>query len=344
MYPGTHVLISLWKTATDLDRLGELLRVTAESYALAITATAQYAVEIEHSQAEEFREHLQVLAKTLRAATKTDDVRIVEASFRGELRDYRDLSQRQLTKLRQEVGAAAAAVHALAENVAANGSDHEKELELELCKLDRAARLDDPNAVRDSIFAAISSIASSLDQMRRANRLVVAQLQNEIRLLHQAMQSERQSLFTDRASGAWNRQKLTGRIEELLQRDEPFCVLMIALRNFKRLDGRYSRTVVENVLSALVSRFHSILGPESPIGRWSEDQFAAILPMQPANAMALSREVTQKLSGNYSVQENGLAQSIAIQVTAGIAERRAGTEAAKYYRKLEQLAVVINEN
>jgi GGDEF domain-containing protein len=337
-------LISLWKTATDMNRLDELQRLTAEHYALAINAAAQYAVEIERSQAEEFRVHLQALAKALRVAATTDDLKTVESSFRGELRDYRDKSQAQLVKLRQEVTAAAAAVHSLAENVASNGSDHEKELERELKRLESAAKLDDLTDVRSSIHGAIGTIASSLDQMRRANQLVVAQLQNEIRLLHQAMQSERRSLYTDRASGAWNRQKMTARIDELLQRDEPFCILMIAVRNFGRLDGRYSRTVVENMLSALVSRFHNILGPEGTIGRWTEDQFVAMLPVQPANAIALSREVSQKLSGSYSVQENGLAQNISVQVGAGLAERRAGIDAAKYYRKLDQLAAALLES
>jgi GGDEF domain-containing protein len=337
-------LISLWKAATDLDRLSELQRLTVENYALAITAAAQYAVEIERSQVEEFREHLQALAKALRVAGSTDDLKTIESSFRGELRDYRDKAHAQLVKLRQEVTAAAAAVHSLAENVASNGSDHEKELERELKKLEIATKLDDLTDVRSSIHGAIGTIASSLDQMRRANQLVVAQLQNEIRLLHQAMQAERRALHTDRASGAWNRQKLVARIDELLKRDEPFCILMIAVLNFKRLDGRYSRTVVENVLSALVNRFHNVLGPEATIGRWTEDQFVALLPTQPANAMALSREFSQKLSGNYSVQENGLAQNISVQVGAGLAERRAGIDAEKYYRKLDQLAAAIVES
>jgi len=336
-------LISLWKTANDLDRLGDLQQLTVENYVLAITATAQYAVEIERAEVQEFRDHLEALAKALRGATSPDDLKVVESSFRGELREYRDKSKRQLEKLRQEVTTAAATVHSLAENVAANGSDHERVLEGELKKLDGAAKLDNLTEVRGSIHNAITTISSSVDQMRRANRLVVAQLQNEIRLLHQAMQFERRSLFTDRVSGAWTRQKMTDRIDDLLRGEEPFCILMIAIRNLKRLNGHYSRTSIENVLSALVTRFCNILGPEAAIGRWTEEQFVATLPMQPSNAMALSREVTQKLSGSYSVQENGLAQSVPVQVAAGIAERRAAIDAGKYYKKLEQLATALTE-
>ncbi len=223
-------MISLWKTATDLERLGALQRLTAEHYAHAIAATAQYAVEVERAQVEEFREHLHALAEALRAATSADDLKTIEASFRGELRDYRDKSQSKLANLRQEVThAAAAAAHALAESVASNGSDHEKELERELRRLDGAARLDDVEEIRGSIHEAITTISSSLDQMRRANQLVVAQLQHEISLLHQPMQFERRSLHTDRASGAWNRQKVTARIDEFLGSGEPFCILMIAV-------------------------------------------------------------------------------------------------------------------
>ncbi len=104
-------------------------------------------------------------------------------------------------------------------------------------------------------------------------------------------------------------------------------------------DGRYSRTVVEGVLQRSGRRdFTIILGLDGvTIGRWTRGTPVATLPVQPSNPMALSREVTQKLSGNYSVQENGLAQNISLEVAAGIAERRAGIDSAKYYKKLDQL-------
>jgi len=61
----------------------------------------------------------------------------------------------------------------------------------------------------------------------------------------------------------------------------------------------------------------------------------------PGNAVALSAEANRKLSGSYSVQENGLAQKVAVQALAGVVDRAKGVDSARFREKLEQLAGAI---
>ena len=84
--------------------------------------------------------------------------------------------------------------------------------------------------------------------MRRSHQLVVTQLQDEIRTLHQAMDNERSRMDRDHASGAWNRQKLNERIEHLLRNNEPFCVLLVSTRNLRRLERQLEGAAREEVL------------------------------------------------------------------------------------------------
>jgi GGDEF domain-containing protein len=330
-------LISLWKAANDLDRLHDLQRVTLESYAQAIASAAQYVVAPDQVRAAEFRQNLQSLEKQLRDAQSTDTLQAVESALRGELRDYQEHAHQRLDQLHQEVMGAAKAMRIFAESVSSNGADHEKQLECELKNLEVLATYEDLGAIRGGLQEARASLAASFDQLRRSNQLVIAQLQDEIRLLHQNIQSERRALFTDRSSGAWNHAKMVERMEELMRQDEPFCILLVGIRNLKRLDGRYSRTVVEGALKAVLTRFQNMAGEEAMLGRWSEEEFIAILPVEPATAMTLSREVTRKLSGNYAVQENGLAQHIVLQVATGVVERKTGDVAAKFHKRVEQM-------
>jgi GGDEF domain-containing protein len=318
--------------------LSELQRVTLDCYALAIASAAQYAVEVDPAETAQFRERLRSLEKLLQTPPNPGAVQAVGASFRGELREYRDQAQERIARLRREMLSAAEAMKVFADGVATNGAGHEKELEEELHDLTILARSEDLRKIREGIQAATQGLAASFDKMRRGNQLVIAQLQDEIRLLHQEMQAERRSLLTDSASGAWNRQKISGRMDELLRLDEPFCLLLIRIRNLKQLDIRHSRNALEGALKAVFKRLQSMTGEEATIGRWSEEEFAIILPIEPPDAMALSREAARKLSGDYTVQENGLAKSVAFQVTAGIDDRRAGADPAKFLHKVEQLS------
>jgi GGDEF domain-containing protein len=325
------------------EAMASSIRATArECYALAIHSTAHYAVEVDAALAVEFRDNLKKIEEQSREAVSVDQLRSAQSSFRGELREYRDKSSAQLLKMRQEVESATAAMTIFAQTVASNGEDHEQEVATQLKALETTARANNINEIRGGIGAAISGIQVSVERIQRSNQLVIAQLQDEIRVLHLQVEQERKALFTDRASGAWNRQKIDIHLDNLLRQNQPFCLLLVSVRNLKRIETQYSRTVVEGTLKALISRFVALLGDDAVVGRWTSDQFVAVLDMPATRAMTLSTEATRKLSGRYAVQENGLSQSVALQATAGVIDRTPGGDSTTFLQKLEQLAVAIS--
>jgi len=337
-------VVSLFKTATEMERLQELHRAAVECLGGAMSAASQYAVQADPGDLELFRNHLLALQKMVQITASVDELSTVKASFRGELRDYQHQVHERMARLREEVKAAAAAMQSFAEGVIASGADHEEQLEQELQTLATISRSNDLAKIRGGIDAATGRIAGSVEKMRRSNQLVITQLQDEIRILHQEIQAERRAKSTDRASGAWNREKMMDRIEELFRQDEPFCLLLIRIPNLEQLEKQHSRNVVEGTLKSVLMRLHDLVGADSMIGRWSPEEFVAILPIAPPDAAALSNEVTRKLSGHYSVQENGLSRSVALQVTTGIVERQGGVVSDSFLRRLEQMSLALGKS
>jgi GGDEF domain-containing protein len=337
-------LISIFKNAdsSSLDQFEKREAALRECYGLAIDSIAHYAVEVDPSLTASFRAHLKVIEEQSRVAASADDLRSAQSSFRGELREYRDQSALQLTKMRQEVVNATAAMTIFATAVAANGEDHQQQVSTQLGSLEATAQSDNLDDLRSAIGEAVVGIQSSVEQIQSSNRLVVAQLQDEIRVLHMQFEQDRRALFTDRASGAWNRQKIDMHLDNLLRQGQPFCLLLVRIRNLKRLESQHPRTVVEGALKALVSRFAAMTGEEAVIGRWTEDQFVAVLDMPSGRAIPLSTGASGKLSGSYAVQENGLSQTVILQATAGVIDRNSAADAATFLQKLDQLAAAIS--
>lgn len=333
-------MISLRKSATELDRLESLQRETVECYQLAIRSTSQYAIELDAREAADFRAHLDRLADQS-AKAEADDLRVIQASFRGELREYRDQAKERIARLRKEVAASGAAMSAFAEAVASNGADHEKQMKVELRRLESVARHDNLAEVRREIQCAIEAIDAAVEHMRHANQATIAQLQDEIRMLHQEMDAERRALITDQSTGAWNRQKIDRRMEELMKMNEPFCALLVSVRNFKRIEERYPRRVVEGALKAMVQRLRAIVGNDAAIGRWDEQRFLVILDLDQSAAIALSRDAAQRLSGAYSVQDGGIAKIVALETTTGVLDRRADADNAAFLKKVDQLGAAL---
>ena len=260
----------------------------------------------------------------------------VQASFRGELREYRDQTREQLARLRKELESAAAAMASFADEIAAHGEDHEKELKGELERLEHVSASNDLQVIRGGIRTAVGEIAVSLDQMRRGNQLIVAQLQDEIRVLHQEFQAERRALFTDQASGAWVRQKLDLKIHELLRQDDRFSTIAVAVRNLPQVKLDYSRNLVEVTLKALIMRLRGTLGADTSIGRWNEQEFVAVLDLDPDTLRPIAEELAKKLCGPYSAQENGMAHSVLLDVSTAALEHPAGSDPTSFIYKLER--------
>src|SRR5277367_2126577 len=184
-------MISLRKTATELERLEELHRTAVDCYSQALRSTEQNAIELDTTQAAHFRSQLQALRDQLRTDAGPRDLEAVQTSFDTELKDYKEKIAEQVKRLRREVQAAAAAVESFAGSINESEVNLESGLKRELSSLNQSAASDDIRVIRGAIHASTTKIAASIQQMRSSNQLAIAQLKDEIRLLHQEVQAAR---------------------------------------------------------------------------------------------------------------------------------------------------------
>lgn len=330
-------MISLRKSATELDRLEHLQETTEECYWMALRSAGQYAIELNPADLAEFRRHLELIEQRMKDPSSPEGLRAAQASFRGELREYRERAHQHLAHLKQEIEASVAAMAAFASGVSSTSAEHEEKVRQQLERLNQIAAAQETSGMGEAIRSATREISTSLEQIRRSNQMVIAQLQDEIRLLHEEAEAEKRALYTDPASSAWNRQKMDQRLDELLRQNDAFCMLFLSISNLNVVSRRHSRTVVDGTLKAIIRRMHSIVGPGALIARWTEHQFTAVLDLQPAEAVALSRQIALKLSGSYAVQDNGFAHEIVVQVTTGVIDHPAKSEAGAFRKRVAMM-------
>lgn len=328
-------MISLLKTGQEMERLEKFKKVALECYGLAIASTEQNVIEVDLQRATQFRSELQALVSQLGEATSPEQLQNIQDLFRGELQEYRDSTHEQLRRLRKEMDAAVAALEEFAGNASARGDDHEKELKQALRTLDAAAASDRLETIKAAIRATSGDILSSFEQMQAKNQFAIAQLKDEIRLLHQKIQAGRRPALN---TETWKRQDVDQRISQMLSQNTPFCLVLIVLRNLKTLASRYSGGVVEEALESLEVRLRDALGGQSMLGRWTSNQFVAILNVSPSSAMALSRDAAQKLTEPYSFKHEGMPCTLVFQVAAGVVDHQAGSDVLKFQSKLASLS------
>jgi GGDEF domain-containing protein len=330
-------MISLRKTVTELDRLEEFQRAAVNCYSQALRSSGQHAVELDSGEAAHFRSQLELLRDTLQADADARQLESVQTGFDSQLKEYCDKTKAQIQRLRKDVQAAAAAVEVFAGSVNESEIQLETGLKRELQTLKKSAATNDVREMRGAIETAADKIAASVEQMRNSNQLAIAQLKDEIRLLHQEVRSAR-SKADAAAAGHPGSQLVDNQIADLMGKNTPFSVLLVVVRNFEGLRNCYSAITIASAVRDFQARFENILPSGAIVGRWGKDQFAAVLGTPPANAMEMSSDVVKKLSAPFIEDEQGTSQSLIFTPRAGVIEFRPGADPTKFQSKLKQLA------
>jgi GGDEF domain-containing protein len=322
-----------------LERQGLVLN----GYASAIQSAREYALEIDRDLAVTFRARLTELEGDLKRASRPQEYQALQSSLRGEMRVYHDSGQALVIRLRNEVADAAATMQALTAAVAAHGEDYQTELKQELGILEAAAAMDDLPAVQSTIRKATASIQRSFEQMQRSNQLLIAQLQDEIRGLHKAMETERRAQHIDRAMGIWNRCKLSERIDHLLKQDESFALLLIAIANWRQLVREHTPEAADQVLKSLVVRLTEKFGAEGIVGRWNDDLLAVIVETDPVVAATLAEGTDRELSSAGAAGSAGQPgePGPVLKIRSALIGRARGTSAADFYPRVGQQVSIL---
>jgi GGDEF domain-containing protein len=165
---------------------------------------------------------------------------------------------------------------------------------------------------------------------------VIAQLQDEIRSLHQTMENERRATQTDAPSGAWNQRKLAERFDQLLKLDESFAVLLLAIVNWRQAGQEHSPHGADACLKALVTHLKANFSAEGMVGRWSDNVLAVIVETDPAAAAEAVSGVIQELAAGYPRTEFDRATGLTLHIKSALVGRKRGTNAAQFYPQLGQ--------
>jgi GGDEF domain-containing protein len=330
-------LISLRKSINELDKLNECKRTAVDCYGLAIAAVAEHAVEVDAAQVAQFRSTMQSLQERVKPDVTAEQLRHVQTSLSAELEDYSEKVYQRLQRLRDDVRAASQAVEVFAGNFSASGSDLDVEVKRDLQRLDKAARNASLDELRGVIGAVSASIASSFERVKSSNQLAIAQLKDEIRVLHKEIEIARKSRGAGRPAPTAAQKEVFLQVDAFRQRNTSFSVILVAVKNLRGLQSCYSKVAIESTLTSFHARLKHALPGGSASSRWTDAQFAAIVTLESTAAMAMSRELAKQLSGSYVVQDGGF-QTVALEANAGVIDCKTQADSASLQRRLEQLS------
>ena len=314
-------MISIRNSVAELERCYQERDAAVACYLTAIRNVAHYAVQLEDSLSEPFRTHVGALADEV-ACGQSAVLEESRATLRSLLRDYRDKASQYLNTLREELAGTARALEEILDSLSQSDGDHETHVRSALSALREISASPAGSAVRGPVQAVADTIEKSVEQIRKQHQLTISQFQIEIRMLHKRIDSLEASASLDLLTQLINRREIEQRIRSVA--DES-CLLLVRVKGFRLAEVRFRADVAAELAAAFTKRLRNCLSPTAIIGRWSHEEFAAVLSVSRSEANTTARWVAEHLSGSYACLLAGKTVRPTLQVSVAIVESQGNT-------------------
>jgi diguanylate cyclase (GGDEF)-like protein len=192
-------------------------------------------------------------------------------------------------------------------------------------RLAKIADLQDLSQIRSSIKERVAELKSSVDQMNRDNRQLVAHLKAEVSTYETRLKSAESLALIDQLTNIANRRSIEERIHSNIEVGNNFCVAMIDLNDFKEINDTYGHSAGDELLKQFAAELKNEARSSDLTGRWGGDEFLVVLSGDLTAAQAHLERVQRWIFGKYKIQTESK-EPIVIQMggSVGIAEWRKG--------------------
>jgi diguanylate cyclase (GGDEF)-like protein len=193
-------------------------------------------------------------------------------------------------------------------------------------RLQVIADLEDLTQVRASLVQRATELKTYVERMEKDSHQAIAQLRAEVSTYESKLKAAEELALRDVLTGLANRRNVEERIAWRIAHQQMFCVIILDLNRFKLINDRYGHLAGDSVLKQFSQELSSNLRSADLVGRWSGDEFIAVLDCDLAGATSQVARMREWVFGEYTVQLGSNAGKTKINVDAavGVAQWKPG--------------------
>jgi len=330
-------MISLKKSLDQIEHRERLFQISLQAYLAALTSLERHAFAPEQAETRAYQQRLGALRRRLAAEPTPENLQAGPQILDGELRAYKERLEGAFAQQRREVQEILAALAEAAAALDRQNSSYTGNLRGFTRQLEAVSRLEDLSEIRRRLTVQVAQMKSSLERISREHEESLKQLRRELESFQSRLEHAEQLASTDSLTGLANRREAERKLSEFIRSGQEFCVMFLDLDQFKHVNDRYGHHVGDQVLTLFARRLREQFRRSDVVGRWGGDEFIAILACPLEAAMQKAKEVSEQVSGWYTVNAGGKSLRVLIRASVGVAEYRAGESLEQLYARADEL-------
>lgn len=323
-------VLSLAKRIAELERV-EAVRKTLLGYcARGVHASARTLVRFDETRVAELQDLLHLEATRISGAETEDELRSSYERLDLILEEHRAASESRLRSLRENLDSTSRVLHTVLHQITGSGAAHHDSLERDIERLKEIAWIEEIEALKRALQETAAHLADQLQSMRREHQLIVSQLRDEIRILHQELQERTQGeaaaaspatpshhdVPPPRADQAPEETFLGMKRPEFVEvlkvktdQGESYSLAVILLSNLAELFAKHEPAAVLALMDAAARRVVDAFAGNPFWMRWEEDCFLVCTHYRGTAASSWACSVAERVSGPQRVRTaNGISE------------------------------------
>lgn len=187
-------------------------------------------------------------------------------------------------------------------------------------QLETIASLDDIPLLRESLIKSATDLKRSIDDIVARSSEEMRELRSQIALCEARLQQAERQTQLDPLTQLPNRLYMERKIELCIARSTPFCVAMLDLDGFKRVNDGHGHLTGDEVLRQFASELRSACRSSDVAGRWGGDEMIILFDGVLPDAQEQVERIRTWACGDYTIGDLRLN----IDASIGVAEYNPG--------------------
>jgi len=305
------------------DEKGTLPAVLT-AYGSALLQMGNSSVEACPGLGDELKQSLGKLGEGLSVRMNRESVEATDRDVRAQLEDWGRRTARHYQDKAGEVRELLIVMAQTAESVGVRDQRCAGRMHEVTDRLKAIASLEDLTEIRASIEKSAAELKTSIERMADEGKAAMDQLRKQVTSYEAKLEAAEELASCDALTRVRSRLYAEGQIERRMKLPGAFCVAIVDIDGFKRVNDELGHVVGDELLKQFAGELKSACRSTDTIGRWGGDEFLVLLDCGFEEASAQTDRVKKWVCGSYTVQSKDGAKKLEVNASIGLAERAPG--------------------
>jgi len=298
----------------------EMAKTAVSAYEAALDSIAKAGAQAMPHLGAGLEQRLSPLREKLSAGITSAELAHTQQGVDRELAKWGESAAQYSKDKANEIKEIMVAVAAAAAAVGARDQRYSDQFSGLTTRLHSIAKLDDLSSVRRSVLASATELKTAVKKMAEEGEQSISQLRAEVANYRAKLEQSEKRGAVDPLTGLASRREVDAQIEERISWRRAFCLAILDLNGFKRINDVHGHVAGDDLLKQFASELRARVRTTDVIGRWGGDEFVVVVDAGLEEAQMRLGRLRQWIFGDYNINSGKGVVQVTLKASIGIAE------------------------